>query len=233
MTDMRTISEYKDMALDSLNGNWTQSAIVTFVYIITYVGTMYILSFFAGRFFTDDGALSSASANLIINVISLVLLPLQFGLLANFLNLSRGKAVSINQLFDGFNDYKRIFTTLLLEQVYIVLWTLLLIIPGFVKSYSYSMTPFILKDNPTMKNNEAIELSIKLMKGHKMQLFLLDLSMIGWALLCVLTLGLGILLLEPYNSTAHAAFYRDLINDNEDADDSRSIGAAPDFEEVQ
>lgn len=73
----------------------------------------------------------------------------------------------------------------------------------------------------------------ELMKGHKMQLFLLDLSMIGWALLCMLTLGLGVLLLQPYNTTAHAAFYRDLINDYDDADGNESFGAGPDFEEVQ
>lgn len=172
-------------------------------------------------------------SNTIVNVAGLSLLPLEFGLAANFLNLSRGKGLSISQLFDGFNDYKRIFTTLLLVQIYTVLWALLLFIPGVVKSYSYCMTPFVLKDNPTMKNNEAIELSMKLMKGHKMQLFLLDLSMIGWALLCMLTLGLGVLLLQPYNTTAHAAFYRDLINDYDDADGNESFGAGPDFEEVQ
>lgn len=230
---MRTISEYKDMALESLNNNWGQGALVTFVYILTYCGIIFAIGFFVGVFPSGSEASREALSNTIVNVAGLSLLPLEFGLAANFLNLSRGKGLSISQLFDGFNDYKRIFTTLFLVQIYTALWALLLFIPGVVKSYSYSMTPFILKDNPTMKNNEAIELSMKLMKGHKMQLFLLDLSMIGWALLCALTLGLGILLLEPYNSTAHAAFYRDLINDYDDADGNESFGAEPDFEEVQ
>lgn len=230
---MRTISEYKDMALESLNNNWGQGALVTFVYILTYCGIIFAIGFFVGVFPSGSEASREALSNTIVNVAGLSLLPLEFGLAANFLNLSRGKGLSISQLFDGFNDYKRIFTTLFLVQIYTVLWALLLFIPGVVKSYSYSMTPFVLKDNPTMKNNEAIELSMKLMKGHKMQLFLLDLSMIGWALLCALTLGLGILLLEPYNSTAHAAFYRDLINDYDDADGNESFGAGPDFEEVQ
>lgn len=230
---MRTISEYKDMALESLNNNWGQGALVTFVYILTYCGIIFAIGFFVGVFPSGSEASREALSNTIVNVAGLSLLPLEFGLAANFLNLSRGKGLSISQLFDGFNDYKRIFTTLFLVQIYTALWALLLFIPGVVKSYSYSMTPFILKDNPTMKNNEAIELSMKLMKGHKMQLFLLDLSMIGWALLCMLTLGLGILLLQPYNTTAHAAFYRDLINDYDDADGNESFGAEPDFEEVQ
>ena len=230
---MRIISEYKDMALESLNNNWGQGALVTFVYILTYCGIIFAIGFFVGVFPSGSEASREALSNTIVNVAGLSLLPLEFGLAANFLNLSRGKGLSISQLFDGFNDYKRIFTTLLLVQIYTVLWALLLFIPGVVKSYSYSMTPFILNDNPTMKNNEAIELSMKLMKGHKMQLFLLDLSMIGWALLCMLTLGLGVLLLQPYNTTAHAAFYRDLINDYDDADGNESFGAEPDFEEVQ
>ena len=230
---MRTISEYKDMALESLNNNWGQGALVTFVYILTYCGIIFAIGFFVGVFPSGSEASREALSNTIVNVAGLSLLPLEFGLAANFLNLSRGKGLSISQLFDGFNDYKRIFTTLFLVQIYTALWALLLFIPGVVKSYSYSMTPFVLKDNPTMKNNEAIELSMKLMKGHKMQLFLLDLSMIGWALLCMLTLGLGILLLQPYNTTAHAAFYRDLINDYDDADGNESFGAGPDFEEVQ
>ena len=230
---MRTISEYKDMALESLNNNWGQGALVTFVYILTYCGIIFAIGFFVGVFPSGSEASREALSNTIVNVAGLSLLPLEFGLAANFLNLSRGKGLSISQLFDGFNDYKRIFTTLFLVQIYTALWALLLFIPGVVKSYSYSMTPFVLKDNPTMKNNEAIELSMKLMKGHKMQLFLLDLSMIGWALLCMLTLGLGVLLLQPYNTTAHAAFYRDLINDYDDADGNESFGAGPDFEEVQ
>ena len=161
---MRTISEYKDMALESLSDNWGQGALVTFVYLLTYCGIIFTITFLVNYFSTGSEASTEALSNTVVNVAGLSLLPLEFGLAANFLNLSRGKGLSINQLFDGFNDYKRIFTTLFLVQIYTVLWALLLFIPGVVKSYSYSMTPFVLKDNPTMKNNEAIELSMKLMK---------------------------------------------------------------------
>lgn len=86
----------------------------------------------------------------------------------------------------------------------------LLIIPGIVKSYSYALTPYILKDHPELKFNAAIEESMRMMNGYKMKLFLLDLSFIGWALLTILTFGIGVLFLEPYVSASRAAFYEDL-----------------------
>ena len=70
---------------------------------------------------------------------------------------------------------------------YTAFWSLLLVIPGIIKSYSYAMTDFILKDEPEMKNNAAIEKSMAMMEGNKMKLFMLDLSFIGWAILCIFT----------------------------------------------
>ena len=91
-----------------------------------------------------------------------------------------------------------------------ILWSLLLVIPGIIKSYSYAMTSFILKDEPEMKNNAAIEKSMAMMEGSKMKLFMLDLSFIGWAILCIFTLGIGLLFLQPYVAISRAAFYEDL-----------------------
>ena len=99
---------------------------------------------------------------------------------------------------------------MLLQKVYIFLWTLLLIIPGIIKAFSYAMTSYILKDNPEIKNNEAIEKSMQMMQGHKMDLFLLYLSFIGWAILSVLTLGIGFIFLTPYVNAAVSHFYEDL-----------------------
>ena len=91
-----------------------------------------------------------------------------------------------------------------------ILWSLLLVIPGIIKSYSYAMTSFILKDEPEMKNNAAIEKSMAMMEGNKNKLFMLDLSFIGWAILCIFTLGIGLLFLQPYVAISRAAFYEDL-----------------------
>lgn len=143
-------------------------------------------------------------------VFSLLLLPLVWGHFIFFLRLIRDENLDYGHLFDGFNQYFRIFLAELLRGIYILLWALLLIIPGLIKEYSYAMTEFILKDNPEMSGEEAICESMRLMQGHKMQLFLLDLSMIGWLILSILTLGIGFLFLLPYNYTAHAHFYEDL-----------------------
>lgn len=72
------------------------------------------------------------------------------------------------------------------------------------------MTPYILKEEPEMKNNAAIEKSMVMMDGNKMKLFMLDLSFIGWAILCLFTFGIGFFFLQPYMQASHAAFYEDL-----------------------
>ena len=137
-------------------------------------------------------------------------MPLAWGYLVYFLLLIREENIDYERLFDGFSQYVRITLAELLKGIYVLLWLFLFIIPGFVKSYSYAMTEFILKDNPEISGEDAICLSMKMMQGHKMQLFLLDLSMIGWLILSFLTLGIGFLFLVPYNYSAHAHFYEDL-----------------------
>ena len=122
----------------------------------------------------------------------------------------RSEAVSVNNLFDGFRDYTRITGTMALVLLYTFLWTLLLIIPGIIKTYSYAMTSFILNDNPDTGLNVAIEESMDMMNGHKMELFLLDLSFIGWYILGILSLGIGFIWITPYQQTARAAFYEEL-----------------------
>ena len=127
-----------------------------------------------------------------------------------FLDVIRGIKLDFARLFDGFKDYGRILGTMLLTTVYTFLWTLLLVIPGIMKSYSYAMTLFILKDYPELQYDAAIEKSMAMMSGRKMKMFLLDLSFIGWAILCCFTLGIGFLFLAPYVEASHAAFYEDL-----------------------
>ena len=86
----------------------------------------------------------------------------------------------------------------------------MLLIPGIIKYYSYGLTDYILKDEPELCNNAAIERSMAMMEGNKMKLFLLDLSFIGWAILCLFTFGLGFFVLQPFMQVARAAFYEDL-----------------------
>ena len=100
--------------------------------------------------------------------------------------------------------------SMILTGIYTFLWTLLLIVPGIIKSFSYAMTAFVLRDNPELKFNGAIEKSMKMMDGHKFDLFYLYLTFIGWGLLCILTLGIGLLWFVPYMQSASAHFYEDV-----------------------
>ena len=95
-----------------------------------------------------------------------------------------------------------------LMMLYVMLWSILLIVPGFIMGLAYSMTPYILKDCPELSAHQAIKLSRKMMKGHKWEYFWLQLSFIGWIILGFLTLGIGYLWLMPYMLTTNAAFYQ-------------------------
>ncbi len=147
----------------------------------------------------------------------MLLLPLGWGYTIIFLNHYRGEATDFGNIFDGYKDFTRILLTMLLQGIYVMLWMLLLIIPGIIKSFSYALIPYILRDYPELQYNSAIELSMKMMEGHKMRLFLLYLSFIGWAILAVLTCGIGFLWLYPYMMTSAAAFYEDVKADYEKA----------------
>lgn len=193
---MKENSEYRSLARMSLSGKWAFGAIAS---IICWV------------IMCAPGELVNSAYDIQLGQLwGLFVIPLSWGYGVLWLALARNENVDYGMLFDGFKDYLRIFLTLLLVQIYTILWMLLLIIPGLVKCYSYSMTSFILKDNPEMKYDAAINESMRMMQGHKMQLFLLDLSFIGWFFLSILTLGIGFLFLQPYMSTAHAHFYEDL-----------------------
>ena len=182
-------SELRAQAREALQGNWVMAAVAALIY----------------------SAIVSATSYLPLVGTLLVGLPVAYGFTILMFSVIKGaKDIDLGILFEGFKDYRRIFVTMLLQTVYTVLWSLLLVIPGIIKSYSYAMTSFILKDEPEMKNNAAIEKSMAMMEGNKMKLFMLDLSFIGWAILCIFTFGIGFLFLQPYVAISRAAFYEDL-----------------------
>ena len=126
------------------------------------------------------------------------------------LKLHDGGDADIKDLFSEFNRFADGFLLSLLQGIYIFLWSLLFVIPGIVATYKYAMAPFILLENPGMKPNDALTESKEMMNGHKGELFILDLSFFGWALLTVLTLGIGSFWLNPYMNCSYAVFYREI-----------------------
>ena len=127
------------------------------------------------------------------------------------------KELQFSDLFSQFERFGTGFAQKFLRTLYTVLWTMLFVIPGIVKSLSYAMTPFILNDHPEMTASEAIKASQKLMDGHKMDLFILGLTFIGWEILACLTMGIGFLFLNPYMNAAYAAFYRNISGQRQEA----------------
>jgi uncharacterized membrane protein len=152
-------------------------------------------------------------SGLLINILLLYPLMLGYTVAHNDLLVNGDSRLTGNSFRHMFSGYLRNALTLFLMYLFIFLWALLLVIPGIVKSLAYSMTPFIIKDYPELSPNQAINLSIKMMKGRKFDLFWLYLSFIGWFFLCIFTLGLGYLWLAPYVQTSMAAFYQDVKNE--------------------
>ena len=136
--------------------------------------------------------------------------PVKLGYCRFLLKMQDGEDAQVGDLFSRFDRFGDGFCLELLTSLYIMLWSLLFIIPGLVKAYAYAMAPFILEENPNMTPSEAIKASRELMDGHKFDLFCLHWSFFGWALLSVLTLGIGSLWLNPYMNAATAAFYRSI-----------------------
>ena len=113
-------------------------------------------------------------------------------------------------IFARFINWKTIIVSLLLRGLYIFLWSLLLILPGIIAAYSYSMTGYILAEHPGMTAREAIARSKELMSGKRFRLFCLHFSFIGWAILCVFTFGISSLWLSPYFEASITVFYREI-----------------------
>ena len=126
------------------------------------------------------------------------------------LHLVDGQEAKFGDLFSAFNIFGQAFWLRLRVLLQTIAWALLLIVPGIVAAYRYSMAPYIMAENPDIEVGQAIERSKAMMDGHKMELFLLHLSFIGWLLLSVLTLGILSLWVTPYMQTTETYYYRRL-----------------------
>ncbi len=142
-------------------------------------------------------------------IVSLVLTgPLNLGVAGIFLGLHRRQDFKLEDMFAGFKDFGRALVAQLLISIYVFLWSLLLIVPGIIAVISYSMTFFILSENPGMDAQEAMRQSKSMMNGHKTDYFMLILSFLGWGILSVFTLGIGFLFLSSYVNMSKTIFYQ-------------------------
>ena len=152
--------------------------------------------------------ISFASGIVIIPI--LISAPLAVGQYRFWLNISRRKNPQINDLFKGFNSYASALGANLLVGLIVVGGMLLLIIPGIYWALTYAMVNYIIAENPDIGGNESLVVSRKMMEGHKWKLFRFGLRSMAVFILCVFTLGIGLIWAFPWISTASAKFYDDI-----------------------
>jgi len=156
----------------------------------------------------------AAAGSITVGIIAIVVAgPIEYGTISCLLRVARheDERADASHLFDGFKEkFGQSFVVALLESIFIFLWTLLFIIPGIIKGYSYSATMYLVRER-NLEGTAAITESRRLMKGKKWKLFCLDLSFIGWYFVGLLCLGIGLLWVEPYHQMARTVFFEDLL----------------------
>ncbi len=193
---MKRAKELRAAAWEKKQGRWGMLALICFIYSLIMAGC---------------AALSFA----VVGAIAVLLIsgPLMLGFSTTCLSVSRRQGAGLSTLFEGFSRFGDSLVLFLLMDIFIFLWSLLLIIPGIIKAYSYSMSWFVLHDRSDLTGNEARKRSMYLMKGRKWKLFCLDFSFLGWYLLSALTLGILSFWVTPYHMTARAEFYQELLEE--------------------
>ena len=215
---MKTNQDYKNAALAALKGNWTTAVLASVILMV--ISTLLSLPSTLLSLSLVDASMAAAIQGVDMNtyncvgfvLIMLIVCPLAVGAANAFRRLlvDGDGNVTSNMIDDTLTRFGHNFWGMLLMCIYVSLWSLLLVVPGIVKSFSYAMTPFILKDYPELTAHQAICLSNKMMKGHKWELFWFTMSFMGWAILGVITFGILNFWLTPYIYTALAAFYQDV-----------------------
>lgn len=182
--------DFRKKAMDALKGKWGKFALIYLIYTLITTVCSYVLS----------------AASLIIAG------PFAVGIAMIALKVLSNEEFEIINLFDGFKKFTNTLLLGLLNTIYTFLWSLLFVIPGIVKGLSYSMSYFIIAENPNMTQNEARLESMRIMQGNKWRLFCLQFSFIGWYILSSFTAGILLFWVVPYVQTATAAFYEEIKN---------------------
>ena len=209
-----TTKDYKTFANYKVYPFKNKLALIWFIYFAMIVGISLLESIISGDGTLDFGITSNGTLSTSSSLSSVLSMFLSGSFMFSFIIISEkvcfGYEPNLKDLFSGFRFYGRSLGIYLLTQLYVTLWSFLLFIPGIIKSYSYSMAPYIALHNPELSLNQCITKSRELMDGHKADLFHLHLSYFGWILLCVLTCGILTFWVAPKIQTAQYLFYLDI-----------------------
>lgn len=182
------------------------------------------------------GAITGAVAFTLIGAL-LVGGPMQYGLTKIQMKLVKEKEynVDISDLFKGFSEnFTQSIVLGFLQSLFIALWSMLFVIPGIIKSYSYSMAFYIQTESNDKSWKHALNESKRLMHGNKFKLLLLDLSFIGWYIVGSMCLGIGIIFVLPYHNQARANFYASIMqNDLKTASATENVEVTVSTETVE
>ena len=187
---MRTNPEIRKDVQTHMKGNWSNLVVISLVFCLIAALTAYNFP-----------------------LVLFVYCPLALGFVITMMHFVRGtKSVSVEDLFSAFNAkfYWKSMGLGILVYVYTFLWSLLLLVPGVIKGCSYFLAPYILADNPEITAEEAICRSMRLMEGHKMQLFLMSLGYFFIVLLSSVLLFIPMIWIAPYYTVAYVKFYEEL-----------------------
>ena len=227
---MWSIAELKSRGKQAFKANYWQSVAVSFVMAIFAGGTASAASnrvqSTTSEVTVEGAGVSPEQAAFLAAVVlgviftvgivgsivhALLANPIEVGGRRFFEKNANDPTTQFNTMFEGFQDYGRVLVTMLIRDVFILLWTLLLIIPGAMKAYSYRLVPYLVKDRPELSPMEVLAESEALMRGNRWRAFVMDLSFLGWLLLGVVTLNLGnIFWTNPYMNATDAALYQEL-----------------------
>ena len=206
---------------------------LVFLFLYAPILLMIIFSFNAGNssvvwqgfslhwyeeLFRDRAIMQSFTTTLLVSLLATVLVVgsllalviggcIEMGQATFNLHLMRGQRAVFPDLFSQFHRLGAGIAMVILRSVFVWLWSLLFVIPGIIATYRYAMMPFLMAEFPDLGALDAMRESKRLMQGNKWRLFCLELSFLGWAFLCMFTLGIGMLWLLPYMASARTAFY--------------------------
>lgn len=196
-------SELKENAKLSLKGKYIEVIKMNLLYFIISFAAGACLGFVCGIFNINNSIIELLSNLLTIFISGLF----GFGQISFYLKISRNEEVTYKELFNKTELLLSFIIISLLIGLFTFLWSLLFIIPGIIASISYSFAYYIALDNPSLSPREVIKKSKEMLKGHKMDLFLLTLSFVGWIILSLFTFGLLYIWLIPYMNVTICNFY--------------------------
>lgn len=160
---------------------------------------------------SSESDIKAVAVGLVVSfVCGIVAMIVDVGLIRWMTNFINDKETKIEMLFSKFKDWKQVTQVYIHQFAMVLLYTLLFVIPGIIKSLGYSLVPYIIASDSNMSSKEVLELSEKMMKGHKMDVFMFSLSFVGWHLLAIFTLGILEIWIIPYQTTATTKYLLDI-----------------------